>query len=197
MILKYKYIALMVVSLLSFLLLSKCAHVMSDKVRGEAVPVLQLKQVSQDPESFKGKTVIWGGEIVATENQKDGTALVTIYQRPLTSYYAPDIYSDSEGRFILKTDKYLDPYSYSKGRKITIGGVILGGENKREGEIEYWYTAVSAKEIHLWDEAHYRNSDPFYYYNDPFWNCCPYYYSRPPQRHNRPNRLDRIPLPFD
>ena len=193
---KLKCFILSFTLIFSFVFLPGCTTIMSEQIREQALPDLNLSKVMEKPDSFKGKTVIWGGEIVETVNQKDGTALVTVYQRPLTSYYAPDIYSDSEGRFLLKADKYLDPYAYRKGRKITVGGVILGGENRREGEIEYWYTVITAKEIYLWNESYYSSPDPVNYYNDPFRNCCPYYY-HPQPRHNRTNRLDRIPLPFD
>jgi outer membrane lipoprotein len=181
---KLKYPVILVI----FFFLFGCVHIISDKIRDQAVPDLQLKQVSLDPDSFKGKTVIWGGEIVETVNQKDGTSFVTIFQRPLNINDAPDLNTESEGRFIIKSDKYLDPYAYRKGRKITVGGVILGGENKREGEIDYWYTIVSAKEIYLWNESYYNDVRPFDDFYNPFWNY-PYYYDHPHHQHHHNNRL--------
>ena len=177
--------------LLVFFSLFGCVHVISNKIKDQAVPELQLKQVSQNPDTFKGKTVIWGGEIVETVNQKDGISLVTIFQRPLTYNDAPDLTSESEGRFIIKSEKYLDPYAYRKGRKLTVGGVILGGENKREGDIDYWYTIISAKELYLWNESYYNNVRPFYDFYDPFWHY-PYY---PDHSHHRRHRLNVLPWP--
>ncbi|MBP1739994.1 MAG: outer rane lipoprotein Slp, partial [Deltaproteobacteria bacterium] len=58
-----------------FVLLPGCAHVISKNLRAEADPTLSFSQVLQNPEPFKGKTVVWGGEVVETTNQKDGSTL--------------------------------------------------------------------------------------------------------------------------
>jgi len=74
----------------------------------------------------------------------------------------------SEGRFLILTDKYLDPYIFRRGKKITIAGEILGEKIKPLGEMDYRYPIVSSKQIYLWPEYYYRPY-PYYYYYDPWW----------------------------
>jgi len=52
---------------------SGCAHVISKDIRDKAEPSLTFEKVLQNPIAYKGKTVVWGGEIVETLNQKNGT----------------------------------------------------------------------------------------------------------------------------
>jgi outer membrane lipoprotein len=70
--------------LLSFIFfISGCAHVISKDLRTKSDLALTLAQVRQNPEAFKGKWVVWGGEIIQTENQRDGTTQIKVFQKPL------------------------------------------------------------------------------------------------------------------
>ncbi len=109
-----------------FFLLSGCAHVISKDLRGKADPSLTFREVFQNPNAYQGKMVIWGGDIVKTINQKDGTTLVEVFQLPLSRRGEPNETYPSEGRFLILTEKYLDPYLFRRGRKITVAGEILG-----------------------------------------------------------------------
>jgi len=63
--------------------LSGCVHVISKDLRIKSDPSLTLSQVRQNPDTFKGKLVVWGGEIIETVAQKDATTQIEVYQRPL------------------------------------------------------------------------------------------------------------------
>jgi len=65
------------------LMISGCAHVISKHLRDEVDPSLTFRQVHQNPNAYRGKFVMWGGEIIETVNQKDGTTLIEVFQRPL------------------------------------------------------------------------------------------------------------------
>jgi outer membrane lipoprotein len=156
-----------------------CVHVISKDIRTQTDPLVTFKQVLQDPNAYKGRTVVWGGEIIETMNQKDGSTLIEVFQRPLGLKDDPKITAASEGRFLIRSDKYLDPYIYSKGRKITVGGEILGEEIKPLGKMDYHYPLVLSKQIHLWDESYYYSDIyPYPYYYDPWW-FYPYWGWRP------------------
>jgi Outer membrane lipoprotein Slp family. len=60
--------SLIVISCLVFF--SGCAHVISNDLRNKVDPSLTFEKVIKDPIAYKGKTVVWGGEIVETFNQK-------------------------------------------------------------------------------------------------------------------------------
>ncbi len=165
--------------------LSGCAHVISKELRTKSDPTLTLAQVRQNPEMFKDKTVLWGGEIIETTNLKDASTQIEIFQMPLGWRGEPKATAFSEGRFLALIGQSLDPYLYRKGRKITVAGEILGEKIKPLGEMDYRYPLVSVKQIHLWPEQvpypyPYYYYDPWWYYYGPrwYWGTGFYYYRR-------------------
>ncbi len=156
--------------LFPLLLIMGCAHVISKDLRIKSDPSVTFNQVSQDPNQYKGKWVVWGGEIIETINQKDGTTQIEVFQKPLGWRGEPYETSASEGRFLVLADKYLDSYLFRRGKKITVAGEILGEKVKPIGERDYRYSLLSGKQIYLWPEYH---AYPLYYY-DPWWDY-PYY----------------------
>ncbi len=153
--------------LLSLILLSGCAHVISKDLRTKSDLSLTLSQVRQHPETFKGKWVVWGGEIVETVNQKEGTTQIEVFQRPLGWRGEPKETTASEGRFLVLVDKYVDPYVFRRGKKITVAGEMIGEKIKPLGQMDYRYPLVSSKEIYLWPVSYYQPY-PYSYY-DPTW----------------------------
>ncbi len=153
--------ALLILTLLLLILFAGCAPISRD-LRAQADRTLNFHQVFQNPEAVKGKIVIWGGEIVETINQKDGTTLIVVLQRPLDWLEEPKI-QRSEGRFIILVGGYVDPYVFRRGRRITVAGEILGRKVMRLGELEYPYPLLQSKQIYLWGEYYYSPS-PYPYY---------------------------------
>jgi outer membrane lipoprotein len=153
----------------------------SKNLREQADTTLTFQQAFRNPNEYKGKIVIWGGDVIQTINQKDGTTLIEVFQRPLNWREEPKETVASEGRFLVLAEKYLDPYLFRRGKKITVAGEILGEKIRPLGEMDYRYPLVSSRQIHLWDYYYYY---PYYYY-DPWWWGYPYwwrpnfYYYRP------------------
>ena len=156
-----------------FLLLPGCAHVISKDIRAEVDPTVSFPRVLQDPDAYKGKTVLWGGEIVQTTNQKDGSTLIEVLERHVGWLGEPDATSPSGGRFLVLSEKYLDSYVLRKGRKITVAGEILGEKTKPLDEMDYRYPLISTKQIYVWP-VYYYAPYPAYYY-DPWWYPYPWY----------------------
>ena len=159
------------------LLVSGCAHVISKNLREAVDPSLTFGEVFKNPDSYKGKTVLWGGEIIQTLALKDGRTEVEVFQRPLGWRGEPGETARSEGRFLVLVDKYLDPYLYRRGRRVTVAGEVLGEKNKPLGEMEYRYPLISSKELYLWEDYYYRPYPYPYYY--PWWYYRPYWWGRP------------------
>lgn len=150
------------------LLISGCAHVITKDLRAKADSSLTFAQVQQSPNLYKGKSVVWGGEIIQTTNQKDGTTLMEVFQRALGLRGEPKETTASEGRFLVLIEKYLDPYLFRKGRKITVAGEIQGEKIQPIGEMEYRYPLILSKQIYIWEEYNYYYPAYPYYY-DPWW----------------------------
>jgi outer membrane lipoprotein len=164
----YQWVQLVFLSIF----LSGCAHVISKDLRVKTDPSLTFAEIHRNPNAYKGKLVVWGGEIVQTENQKDGTTQIEIFQKPLGWRGEPRDTGYSEGRFLVLTGQYLDPYLFRRGRKITVAGEIQGEKIKPIGEMDYRYPIIWSKQIYLWPLYYYP---PYPYYYDPWWGY-PYWW---------------------
>jgi len=149
---------------LLFILLQGCLPI-SKHLRAQADKTLSFQQVFQNPEANKGKIVIWGGDVIEAINQKDGTTLIVVLQRPLDWTEEPT-FKRSEGRFIVLAEGYVDPYVFRKGRRITVAGEIQGRKVMRLGELEYPCPFLRSKQIYLWGEYYYYPYPAPYY---PWW----------------------------
>lgn len=142
-----------------------CAPVISSNLRDQAAPGITFEQVFKDPTRYRGKTVIWGGVIVRSENKREGT-LLEVLQKP-TDYAGRPLETDrSGGRFLALYKGFLDVALYAEGREVTIAGRIEGRRTLPLGEIRYAYPLIRILEAHLWQERkdwedlHY----PYWYY---------------------------------
>jgi len=160
-----------ILGVLLIILLQGCLPI-SRQLRAQADRALTFHQAFQNPEAYKGKIVIWGGDVVETINQKDETTLVVVLQRPLDWQEEPE-FNRSEGRFIILVPGYVDPYVFRRGRRVTVAGEIQGRKVMRLGELEYPYPLLLSKQIYLWGEFyHYHYPYPYYWYYPygyPYW----------------------------
>ena len=159
-------------AVLGLILISGCAGVISDNIRGQVNEAATLKTIRDDPTSHTGEMVLWSGEIIGVKNEKAGT-LIEIIQKPSDYQDRPKQVDTSEGRFIALYSGYLDGAIYKKGRELTVAGRLKGQRVLPLDDIEYTYPVVLIEEIHLWPE---RKQTPYpQYYHDPFWWPRPYW----------------------
>ena len=156
---KSNHILPCILVLVAMLLLAGCAHVISKEVLQEVDTSVSFVQVSKDPEAHRGKTVLFGGDVIETQNLSDKTHIVVL-QRPLGSRGEPSGGDVSEGRFIIQTPGFLDPAIYSPGRKLTVAGTVAGKEVRPLGEIEYTYPIIEKRELYLWTEEEAASDEP-------------------------------------
>jgi outer membrane lipoprotein len=134
---------------LTALVVAGCAPVISPKALKEVDQSVRFEQVLEDPDAYKGKIVLLGGEIIKTENLPEKT-LIIVLQRSLGSRKKPISEGESKGRFIVTAPGFLDPAIYRPRRGITIVGVVEGKEVRSLGELEYTYPIISKRELHIW-----------------------------------------------
>jgi outer membrane lipoprotein len=135
---------------LAFLLiLNGCAQAISEEVRAQVDPAATFKGVFHDPDSYKGKIVLWGGKIIQTRNTK-GTTWIEVLEQPVGHDDRPVRGSASEGRFLIRHEGFLDPAVYGRGRELTLVGEVQGRETRPLDEVEYHYPVVSDKQLVLW-----------------------------------------------
>ena len=158
-----------------------CASNVPKLIQQKPPTNIEIIEARLNPERVIGSRVRWGGNIVAVENRKNHT-LVEILGRPLSTSGEPDDSAKSKGRFLVRLSGFLDPEEYSRGRLLSVTGVLSANLKKSIGTYVYDYPVVTAEAHYLWPEVeaypypYYR--DPFY--RDPFFNpWYPYGYRHP------------------
>ena len=150
-----------------------CTPVISPQLMDQVDRTLDYRAIAADPPGAKGKTVLLGGTIVQTV-PKPGLTEIEIVQKALDSSEAPRLTDRSEGRFLVVSERFLDPAVYSPGRDITVAGEVADPQTRRIGEIDYRYPVVQAIELRLWRPL----GPPDYPYGWPYgggWRRYPYY----------------------
>jgi outer membrane lipoprotein len=135
--------------------------------------------VRDDPEGFKGKTVILGGEIIDARVGPDGPTTLVILEKPLNTWEEPKAGDQSQGRFLVNVSRFLDPVVYASGRRVTVAGTVVGVENEPVGQTLYRYLVLQGVEVYLWPVPKYRYPACFY---DPFFDP---FFPHPVPRHRR------------
>jgi outer membrane lipoprotein len=124
----------------------------------------------QNPEAYVGKRVMLGGHILEVRNLPQST-YVTVLQTPLGFQDRPQPKEQSQGRFVVVYDGFLDPAIYEQGRLLTVAGTVQGRETVKVDGYSYPTIAIKPIEMHLWEKEEIRRYYPYY---DPFYD--PFFY---------------------
>jgi outer membrane lipoprotein len=160
--------------------------VVSQEVKDEALPPLPLPVLISDVEKYLGDTVVVGGHVVAVENKADHSEIVAV-QSPLGVGQRPGTKDLSEGRLVIIYNGFIDPEVYTKDRKITVGGKIVGSSAQEE-KPPFPFLKIEVRDLHLW--AAEDPKDPYWYdyypYNYPWWWHHHFYHRHRHYRHWHP-----------
>lgn len=132
--------------------ISGCAPAFPKEVIDRIDRHVSFKELQSDPDKFKGTWVMLGGIIVSSKNMKEGT-LIEILQKPLDSDGRPLDTDQTEGRFLVESDQFLDSAVYHRERLITIVGEVAGKKTMPIDEIMYQFPLLNAKALHMWSPA--------------------------------------------
>lgn len=157
--------------------MSACGPTISKQLRQQAAPVA-FEQLSRQTNAYKGEVVILGGYILETVNNPD-TSIIEVLQTPLDSRDKPKTRDLSKGRFLIRSERFLDPEIYSQGRKLTVAGKVVGVQEQPLDKTTYRYPVIEALELHLWpaEEPSVSPYPPYYYgWPHPWWPWYPWYH---------------------
>lgn len=158
--------------------LAGCASNLPKPIREAPEEDVALSTARQNPGSYMGRQVRWGGVIAGVDNRADETCLEVV-GRKLESNGRPATRDGSEGRFLACASRFLDPVIYAAGRLVTVAGTLAAVETRPVGKYPYRYPVVQARTLYLWQpepERYYYEPDPFWY--DPYWPWPYYRYPR-------------------
>jgi outer membrane lipoprotein len=131
------------------LLISACAPVISQTTMNTVDKNISFAALQQNPDAFKGRVVVLGGQIIATTVKADET-WIEVLEKPLDYQQKPSDTDKSSGRFLVRFQGFLDPAIYASGRKLTVAGQVDGKVIRPLKEINYTYPLLSAREHYLW-----------------------------------------------
>jgi|SRR6266849_6320110 outer membrane lipoprotein len=131
-----------------------------DRLRG-VDRSLTLGALRAAPLAHRGARVILGGQVIATV-PKPGATEIEVLSRRLRGNGVPESGDRSDGRFLVRTAKFLDPAIYAPGRRLTILGTVRGTEERPIGSVPYTYIVVEAEHIKLWPKAEAWVGNPSY-----------------------------------
>lgn len=153
--------------------LAACATSSDQRESGEgSPPAPQFSQIKATPESFKGQTLVLGGQVLSARRLKDGTRL-EVLQLPLNNAQQPSLdLMKSQGRFVAIQREFLDPATVPPGTFLTVTGELTGSVTLPLDETDYVYPVIDIKSFRTWIPS--QDSDQFRYrpypYYSPFWH---------------------------
>jgi outer membrane lipoprotein len=114
---------------------------------------LTFPEIQESPDSFQGKLVLLGGQILEARRLKDSTQL-TILQLPLINEQKPTPeLTQSQGRFIAEQQEFLDPATVPPGTRVTVVGELTGSVRRNLDETMYTYPTLIIKDLKVWPDS--------------------------------------------
>lgn len=128
--------------------LAGCASPIPMPLREFGQPDVSLATVQRDPETFLGRSVRWGGEILEVRNAADRTR-VLVLATPLDAQGQPTG-ETSTGRFIAEFPGFVDPSQFPSQSRVTVVGALIDIESEPIGDYNYPYPVVSVIAHYVW-----------------------------------------------
>lgn len=154
------------------LLLNGCSG-LPKAMQDEPYTNVGLNSIQADFTTHKGKPLRWGGTIINVTNKENSSQAQLLYY-PLNRFGRPRI-GETEGRFMISRDQFLDPAVYKEGAEITVAGTLAGEIKQQVGKKTLTLPLLSIKYIHLWperlryyDEGYYPYYHPYYFHHSRY-----------------------------
>ena len=129
-----------------------CAtSVIPESLEPQVDKAVTFSQVLEASDSYRGKVVVWAGEVLKAKAMKGGTQL-EVLQLPLDDEQGPVTdRMESKGRFLALQHEFLDPATMTDGTRVTIVGEITGASVEKIDEADYRFPTLDVKHLNRWD----------------------------------------------
>ncbi len=141
--------------------LAACTQAIPKESLNKVDPNLTFQMLIKDPESYQGKNILVGGQILAV-NLREGESWVEVLHKPLDWQHRPKDTDESAGRFLVRFQGFLDPAIYTAGKKITVVGEVQGKKVQSLKEMDYAYPVLIPRDHHLWKPE--DSSSPMFHF---------------------------------
>ncbi len=111
-----------------------------------------FEQIKASPDSYRGRMVLLGGEVLGAKRLKEGTR-IEILQLPLDGAGEParDRLA-SEGRFLAVQKEFLDPATLPPGTRLMLVGELTGSTTLPLDDVDYAYPTLEIKYFKVWPQ---------------------------------------------
>jgi outer membrane lipoprotein len=134
------------------LLMSGCAsnRVVPDELEPLVDRAVTFREVIAAPESYQGRILVVGGEVLKVKRLKDGTQ-IEFLQLPLDKDERPILNRQrSDGRFFAIQKEFFDPATIAEGTMVTIVGEVSEAKTDHLDDVEYRFPVLIVKHLHTW-----------------------------------------------
>ncbi len=152
---------------LALTFLSACTKdgLIPESIEHEVDETVTFSSLSESPETFLGRILILGGEVLSATRTREGTR-IEVLQLPLDDDYEPGTdRMASQGRFLAVQSTFLDPATLPEGTRLTIVGAVSGSITLPLDETDYTYPTLTIKNLKVWREL--QAYPP--YWGGPYW----------------------------
>ena len=143
------------------MVLFACAPAFSPQSLDRVETNISFQVLLRDPDLYRHKTVMYGGEIIQTWMEANETWM-EVLQKPLDWEKRPQDGDVSYGRFFIIFPGFQDPAIYAPGRKITVIGEVEGKRVDKIKNLDYAFPVLISRESHLWRPE--STSGPFFHF---------------------------------
>lgn len=147
-----------------------CAPAISTSLQQEAGSRVGFAELSSQPDSYKGRLTILGGEVMSVTPWGKGS-LLTVDQRELDDRLNP-VGTASGGTFVVESDEWLNSQVYVPKSKVVVAGVVAGA---RDGRLLLKARQVTFLAPPTWEKYYYPVPREWYPPELEYWYTPPYF----------------------
>ncbi len=140
-------------------------QVIPESLEPQIEKTVAFDQIISSPDSYRGKVVLLGGEVLKAKAMQGGTQL-EVLQLPLDDDLEPALdRMQSKGRFLALQREFLDPATVAEGTRVTVVGEVTGASVEKMDEADYRFPTLDVKHLHRWErrrEDHPRGAGPWW-----------------------------------
>ncbi len=126
--------------------LAGCTSVVPEALRAEVDRHLTYAQLAKDPESYRGRLVLVGGEVLRVQPTGRDMEL-TLTQRPLSPVDESPLLGIASGGDLVVQVPGAARAAFREGYVVTVVGVVLGRESAQDPESA---PRLEARHVHVW-----------------------------------------------
>ncbi|MBW1692572.1 MAG: Slp family lipoprotein [Deltaproteobacteria bacterium] len=126
-----------------------CSSGISKQSLSKVTHMGSFSELQENPDRFIDEIVLFGGKIIETKVTPTSSELIVL-QMPLDNGSRPVNLDQSKGRFLIRSEQFLDPAIYQKGILLSTVGVVKGSQSQAIGGFNYVYPILETIEIKLW-----------------------------------------------